>query len=133
MGVKFEGDLFVGVTDFLDTEERFSGITVPHVPMFEVFPSFEKIDFKTVSLALSFSLKFPRPGILGRLTTSAVISPLLFLVFLFSSFFLNSILAKVTPLVGHDEVFDDATTELLFTNIPAFERLPRCGSLRLFI
>lgn len=142
VGVKFEGDLLDGVNDFLDGEERFSGITFPDAPLLEVFSGLEKIDFKTVSLVLSFSVKSVRAVMLGRLTfMPASISPLLYLVFLLSSFFLNSILAKVTPLVGHEDDFDGATVaaEPLFTNIPAFERLPRCEMLprceplRLFI
>ena len=130
MGVKFEADLFDGVSDFLDGVDRLSNTTLPVAPLFEVFSAFEKIDFKTVTLVLSFSVKFVRLAMFGRLTFMAVvISPLLFRVFLLSSFFLNSILAKVTPLVGHEEEFDGATTiELFFTNIPAtpaLERLPR--------
>lgn len=138
VGVKCEGDLLDGVSDFLDGEERFSDMKFPDAPLFEVFSELEKIDFKTVTRVLSFSVKSVRPVMLDRLTfIPASISPLLYLVFFLSSFFLNSILAKVTPLVGHEDDFG-TFVEPLFTNIPverfpSCERLPRFEPLRLFI
>ena len=103
---------------------------MPDAPLFEVSLPFEKIDVTMVS----FSVKSVLPGMLGRLACrSAFVSPLLCLAFLLSSFFLNSILAKVTPLVGHEEDLDDATNDPLFTNTPALEKLPRCESTPLFI
>lgn len=107
---------------------------LPDAPLFEVSLPFAKIDVKTVILVVSFSAKSVRPGMVGRFACrSTFVSPLLCLVFLLSSFFLNSILAKVTPLVGHEEDLDDATNDPLFTNMSALEKLPRCESMPLFI
>ena len=107
---------------------------MPDVPLSEMSLPFAKIDVKTVILGLSFAVKSERPGLLGRLSRiSTFISPLQCFVFLLSSFFLNSILANVTPLVGHEEDLEGATNEPLLTNTPALEKLPRCESARLFI
>ena len=104
------------------------------MPLFEKSLPFEKIDCKTVILGLSFAVKSVRPGLLDLSSCiSTFISPLSCLVFLLSSFFLNSILAKATPLVGHEEDLEGATNEPLFTNTPALEKPPRCESARLFV
>ena len=105
------------------------------MPLFKMSLLFAKIDVKTIFLGLSLAVKSVRPEMLGRLwRASTFISLLQCLVFLLSSFFLNSILAKVTPLVGHEEDLEGAATyEPLFTNTPALEKLPRCVSVRLLI
>lgn len=105
------------------------------MPLFEMSLPFAKIDVKTVFLGLSLAMKSVRPEMLAPLSRgSTFISLLQCLVFLLSRFFLNSILAKATPLVGHEEDLEGAATyEPLFTNTPAFEKLPRCDSARLFI
>ena len=130
----FEGDVVEDVRDFLEDEESCRGRALPGEPLFEISLPLAKIDVKTVFLGLSLGGKSVRPEMLGRLSrVSTFISLLQCLVFFLSSFFLNSILAKATPLVGHEEDLDGATNAPLFTNTPALEKLPRCDSVRLFI
>lgn len=134
VGVAFEEDFLEYIRDFLEDEGRCCGRVLPDVPLFEIFFSFAKIDVKTVILALCFTVKSACPGLLGRLSRiSTFISSLQCLVFLLSSFFLNSILAKVTPLVGHEEDLEGTTNSPLFTNPPALEKLPRCDTVRFVI
>lgn len=96
-----EWDLLVEEGDFFEVEKRLAG-TMP-AELFAVSPVLAKIDFKTVSRVLSLCGKSVPLGMLCRLELWRFTSPSLYLNFLRSRPLLNSMLAKVTPMLGQLE------------------------------